>query len=50
MNEGRAMLIVPRVDSFFVLITLAAYSCPVLFWMHRRTIENAPLQSKQRHG
>lgn len=39
----------PRVDNFFVLIIFAANSCPLLFCIHRLTMENAPLK-KQRNN
>ena len=38
--------VLPRVDSFFVLMILAANSCAEHFWMHRRTVENAPLKAQ----
>ena len=40
----------PRAESFLVLMILAANSSPVDFWTHRRTMEKAPLWTKQRHG
>jgi len=33
----------PLADNFFVLIIFAANSKPLLFWIHRRTMEKAPL-------
>lgn len=37
----------PLADSFFVLIILAAYSCPVEIFMHLLTTEKAPLNNKK---
>ena len=36
--------VLPRADSFLVLIIFAANSRPVCLWTHRFTTENAPLQ------
>jgi len=37
----------PLADNFFVLMIFAANSNPVLFWIHRRTMEKAPLQRRK---
>lgn len=37
----------PLAESFLVLIILAAYSCPVVIFIHLLTTENAPLETKK---
>lgn len=44
-HTHNSVLCLPRVESFFVLMILAANSSWVDFWTHRRTIENAPLHT-----
>lgn len=46
-NHNDDLLHLPLLDSFFVLIILAAYSCPVDFLTHRRTTEKAPLEQER---
>lgn len=40
----------PLAESFLVLIILAAYSCPVVIFIHLLTTENAPLETKTRQS
>lgn len=42
-NNKKIGWALPLAVSFFVLMILAAYSCPVDFFTHRRTMEKAPL-------